>query len=275
MEARAEEALDQAFQHERRPDEAVRGADELHHLYLLAAGEDRDADGVGDQEHARYEEQDGRRVEAPDHVRGYRVQPLDGLLRVAEVLLAETFGLELARHLVRQIRVGELDLQRGRQHAPVQVLVELGLLLEGVLEGHERLFLGDPVDARDFFPAVRLLLQGHDLLLAPARHEDLHAHVLAHGAYDPLDVGAYEQPNPENEDADERSGDGGDAHEQVEADVLERLGQEEPRVKPHQRRLPSPCRARCGPLRGRRPACASRPPSPDRGWRRRPWCRCG
>ena len=45
-----DEAADEALDHERPADEPVGGADELHHLDLAAAGVDREADRVADQQ---------------------------------------------------------------------------------------------------------------------------------------------------------------------------------------------------------------------------------
>src|SRR5215211_6077174 len=45
-EARADEGLEKSLEEEGRAHEAVRGADQLHHLYLLAPGEDGEPDGV-------------------------------------------------------------------------------------------------------------------------------------------------------------------------------------------------------------------------------------
>src|SRR5919112_592419 len=88
-EASSGESLQKTLEDEWRAHEAVRGADQLHHLYLLAPGEDGEPDGVGDQEYAGDEEQERGPVEAPDHVRGYRVETVDGLLGVAQVSLRE------------------------------------------------------------------------------------------------------------------------------------------------------------------------------------------
>src|SRR5215210_4972158 len=88
-EARADEGLEQSLEDERRTHEAVRGADQLHYLYLLAPGEDGEPDRVGDKEYAGDQEQERGPVEAPAHVRSHRVEAVDGLLRVAEVTLRE------------------------------------------------------------------------------------------------------------------------------------------------------------------------------------------
>src|SRR5215216_7125338 len=88
-EARTGEGLEQSLEDERRAHEAVRSADQLHHLYLLAPGEDGEPDGVGDQQYAGDQEQERGRVETPDHVRSHRVEAVDGLLRVAQVPLRE------------------------------------------------------------------------------------------------------------------------------------------------------------------------------------------
>src|SRR5918994_1675770 len=88
-EGRAGERLQKALEDEWRAYEAVRGADQLHNLYLLAPGEDGEPDGVGDKEHARDQEQQRGPVEGPDHVRRYRVEPGDGLLGIAQVTLRE------------------------------------------------------------------------------------------------------------------------------------------------------------------------------------------
>ena len=96
----ADEALEQALEDEWGADEAVGGPDQLHHLYLLAPGEDGEPYGVRDKEHARDQEQERRPVETPDHDRGYGVQAVDGLLRVAEVVFGEALLLELVGHLV-------------------------------------------------------------------------------------------------------------------------------------------------------------------------------
>src|ERR671920_2171432 len=92
-EASSSEGLQKALDDEWRAHEAVRGADQLHHLYLLAPGEDGEPDGVGDQEYACDQEQERGPVEAPDHVRGYRVETVDGLLGVAQVILREPLFL--------------------------------------------------------------------------------------------------------------------------------------------------------------------------------------
>src|SRR5918997_3255172 len=84
-----DQALHQPLEDERRPHEAVRGADELHNLDLLAPGKDGEPDGVRDQEHAGYQEEERGPVEPPDHGRGDVVEALYGLLRVAEVLARE------------------------------------------------------------------------------------------------------------------------------------------------------------------------------------------
>src|SRR5215213_5059579 len=91
--ARADEGLEQALEDEGRTHEAVRGADQLHHFYLLASGEDGEPDRVGDKEYAGDQEQDRGPVEAPDHIRGHGVEPVDGLLGIAEIALREPFLL--------------------------------------------------------------------------------------------------------------------------------------------------------------------------------------
>src|ERR687890_1014977 len=91
--ARADEGLEQTLEDEGRAHETVRGADQLHHLYLLAPGEDGEPDGVGDKEYAGDQEQDRGPVEAPDHIRGHGVEPVDGLLGIAEIALREPFLL--------------------------------------------------------------------------------------------------------------------------------------------------------------------------------------
>src|SRR5215211_5237468 len=90
---RADEGLEQALEDEGRAHEAVRGADQLHHLYLLAPGEDGEPDRVGDKEHAGDQEQERGPIKAPDHVGGNGVEAVDGLLRVAEVALRKSFLL--------------------------------------------------------------------------------------------------------------------------------------------------------------------------------------
>src|SRR5215213_2005227 len=87
--ARADEGLEQALEDEGRAHEAVRGADQLHHLYLLAPGEDGDPDSVRDKEHACDQEEERGRVETPDHIRSHGVEAVDGLLWVAEVTVGE------------------------------------------------------------------------------------------------------------------------------------------------------------------------------------------
>ena len=57
---RSHDAADQPFEHERAADEPVRRSDELHHLDLPAAGEDREPDRVRDQERRRDQEDDRR-----------------------------------------------------------------------------------------------------------------------------------------------------------------------------------------------------------------------
>ena len=52
----ADEATDQAFEHERAPDEPVRRADELHHLDLATTREDGEPDRVRDQDRGRDQE---------------------------------------------------------------------------------------------------------------------------------------------------------------------------------------------------------------------------
>src|SRR5215217_5189004 len=49
--------------------------------------------GVRDEEYARDEEQQRRPVEAPDHDRRHRAETVDGLLRVAKVVLRKAFLL--------------------------------------------------------------------------------------------------------------------------------------------------------------------------------------
>ena len=56
---RAEEADDQALDHERPADEPVGGADQAHHLDLAAARVDREADRVADQQQRGDQQQDG------------------------------------------------------------------------------------------------------------------------------------------------------------------------------------------------------------------------
>ena len=59
----ADEALQQALEHERDADEPVGRADELHHLDLASSGEHRRADRVPDQQHRG--EQQGRPTGSP------------------------------------------------------------------------------------------------------------------------------------------------------------------------------------------------------------------
>ena len=54
----ADQALDEALDHERHPDEPVGGADELHHLDLAPPGEHRHADRVEDEQAGGDEQQD-------------------------------------------------------------------------------------------------------------------------------------------------------------------------------------------------------------------------
>src|SRR5215212_4662435 len=60
---------------------------------LEQALEDEEPDRVGNQEDAGDQEQQRGPVEAPDHVRGHGVEPVDGLLRIAEVALREPLML--------------------------------------------------------------------------------------------------------------------------------------------------------------------------------------
>src|SRR5215203_1059453 len=173
------------------------------------------------------------------------------------------------------MRVLELYLDGRREDTQVQVLVQVGLVLELILELGESLLFGDPGRDGDLGPGFDFVREGVDLLACGVRHECLDADVLAHGAYYALDVGADEQAEAEDQDADERGGDGGDAHEQIQAEVLEGLGQKEPQVKPHRRTPPLPCRERHAPLPMRLPVCASRPPSLCRGSRPGQWCLYG
>src|ERR671921_1746764 len=92
---RPDKALHQPFEDERRPDEAVGGADELHHLYLLAPGEDREPYGVEDEQDARRKEQGRRPPERPDSVARDLVQAIHGLLWVADLVVLETLRAEL------------------------------------------------------------------------------------------------------------------------------------------------------------------------------------
>src|SRR5215211_1881510 len=274
-EARADEGLEKALEDEWCAHEAVRGPDQLHHLYLLAPGEDGEPDGVGDQEYAGDQEQERGPVEAPDHIRSYRVEAIDSLLRVAQVTLREPLLLQPLGHYAGLARVIELDLDGRRKDPLIEVLIEVRLVLELIFELGESLCFGDLGYIGDLGPGRDLVSERIDLLARGVRHERLDADVLAHGAYYALDVVADEQAQSEDQDADERCRDGGDAHEHVQAEVLYRLGHKEPQIKPHRHRLPSPCRERHAPPRGRLPACASRRPSPCRGSRPRRWCLCG
>src|SRR5215216_6793582 len=271
-EASSGEGLQKTLEDEWRAHEAVRGADQLHHLYLLAPGEDGEPDGVGDQEYAGDEEQERGPVEAPDHVRSYRVETVDGLLGVAQVSLREPPFLQPLGHGAGALWVLELDLDGRREDTCFQVLVQVGLVLELILELGERLLFGDPGRDGDFGPGFDFVREGVDLLTCGVRHECLDADVLAHGAYYALDVGADEQSESEDQDTDERGGDGGDAHEQIQAEVLEGLGQKVCQIKPHRRTPPLPCHGLYAPPPGRLPACALRPPSPCRGSRPRWLC---
>src|SRR5919198_1131388 len=79
------EAGHQTFQHERSADEPVRRAHELHHLDLAAPREDREANGVPDQDRRGDDEDDhGEDEEDVDPLRDLE-QPVRGLLAVADV----------------------------------------------------------------------------------------------------------------------------------------------------------------------------------------------
>src|SRR5919107_3364733 len=138
----------------------------------------------------------------------------------------------------------------------VEVFVQFRLVAELVLELVEGFLFGYFSYFGDLGPSLHLLREGVQLRARVVRHERFYADVLAHRPYYSLDVGADEETEAEDQDADERGRDGGDGHEQVEADVLKRLGEEEAQANPHRRTPPSPCRGRCGPLRGRPPVCA-------------------
>src|ERR687892_2038853 len=173
------------------------------------------------------------------------------------------------------MRVLELNLDGRREDTQVKVLVEVGLVLELILELGERLLFGDLGHDGDLWPAFDFVREGVDLLACGVRHERLDADVFANGAYYALNVGADEQAEPEDQDADERGGDGGDAHEQIQAEVLEGLGQKVCQIKPHRRTPPLPCHGLYAPPPGRLRACASRPPSPCRESRQGQWCLYG
>ena len=67
---RADEPAQQAFDHERAAHEPVRRADELHHLDLASAREDRQPDRVRDQQHGcREQDDDGDEEDDLDHAR--------------------------------------------------------------------------------------------------------------------------------------------------------------------------------------------------------------
>src|SRR5579862_3439015 len=69
-EHRADDALEEPFEHERAADEPVRRTHELHHLDLAPPREDRQPDRVRDQEHGRADEQhDGDEEDERDHLR--------------------------------------------------------------------------------------------------------------------------------------------------------------------------------------------------------------
>ena len=77
------QALDQALEHERDADEPVGGPHQLHHRHLPAAGEDRHADGVEDQQRRRRQQHRGHRPQHDLEEVGDRHQGVDLLLGVA------------------------------------------------------------------------------------------------------------------------------------------------------------------------------------------------
>src|SRR5919202_152585 len=138
-----DQALHQSLKEEWCPDEAIRGADELHNLYLLAPGEDREPYGVEDEKDARREEQDRRRPEPPDHVAHDLIQAIYGLLRITEIPLRKAIGLELVGDRSRVTRVVELYLEGGRKSVAGNALVDVGLIGQHLLEAVERFLFGD------------------------------------------------------------------------------------------------------------------------------------
>ena len=83
---RADEAAQQALEHERSAHEPVRRADELHHLDLASPREDREPDRVRDQQHRRASRSTTRDEEDDlDHARDLE-DALRGLLAVLDRL---------------------------------------------------------------------------------------------------------------------------------------------------------------------------------------------
>src|SRR5919199_2768630 len=138
-----DQALHQPLKEKWRPDEAIRCADELHNLYLLAPGEDREPYGVEDEQDARRKEQDRRRPKPPDHVAHDLIQAVYGLLRITEIPLRKTLGLELVGDRSRVARVVKLYLEGGRKSVAGDTLVDVGLIGQHLLEAVERFLLGD------------------------------------------------------------------------------------------------------------------------------------
>ena len=109
-----DEAAEQALEHERAAHEPVRRADELHHLDLAAAGEDREPDRVRDQEHRRDQQHDHRDEEDDPDPRADLEDALRGLLAVLHPLDAgELLAAQIGGDRLHVLGVPRRDLVRG------------------------------------------------------------------------------------------------------------------------------------------------------------------
>ena len=102
---RPDEAAQQPLEHERAADEPVRRADELHHLDLAAAREDREPDRVRDQDHRRDQQHDHHHEEDDPDPLADLEDALRRLLPVLDLLDARrTSGAEVGRDHLDVVR---------------------------------------------------------------------------------------------------------------------------------------------------------------------------
>ena len=238
--------------HEKRPaDEAVRRANEAHDGDFLAAREDSQANRVVD-EHKRDEDEQHDERDADIADVGRQLEELcDRLLTIFKRLgrrIVAADGskrgvlLNLARHVLDELRVRKLDLDGGRQRVlPVERIDDVGI--RRGLEILERLVLRGEVNRCDAVDAADEILDLVDVRLRGVIGDERRdADLVLDRRHDVVHHNAAHEEDADDKQREENRDDGTQGSGEVASEPVQRL-LEEVTETTHRNRTP-PCPGR-------------------------------